>query len=559
MPTDTLRIAIAQLNPAVGDIEGNLDKARRARAQAARENADLVVFSELFIAGYPAEDLVLKPSFVAACGRAVEALVADTADGGPGIVIGTPWGGPDGVQNAVVVADGGRIEGVRAKVELPNYGVFDEKRIFRAGPLLGPVPFRSVRLGVPICEDIWIDEVVECLAETGAELLVVPNGSPYWRGKADQRLQVAVARVVESGLPLIYQNQVGGQDELVFDGASFGLNADRTLAFQMPAFIEQVSVTKWQRGMDSPFVCTEGPKVPLPDLDEANWTACVIGLRDYVDKNGAPGVVLGLSGGIDSAVCAVMAVDALGPDRVHCVMLPYRYTSSESLADAAELAATLAVRYDSLPIAPAVEGLENTLAPLLEGRPRDTTEENLQSRARGALLMAISNKLGPMLVTTGNKSEISVGYATLYGDMNGAFNPIKDLYKTEVLRLARWRNTHRPDGLLGPQGRVIPKRTIEKPPSAELRENQRDEDSLPPYQVLDAVLERLVEEDRSVAEIVAEGFDPQTVRRIESLLYGAEFKRRQAAPGVKITRRNFGRDRRYPITNRYRETAGEAS
>ncbi|MDH3196045.1 MAG: NAD+ synthase, partial [Hyphomicrobiales bacterium] len=431
-------------------------------------------------------------------------------------------------------------------------GVFDERRVFAAGPLPGPVDFRGRRIGVPICEDIWADQVAECLLETGAELLIVPNGSPYWVGKADLRIQVAVARIVETGLPVIYANQSGGQDELVFDGGSFGLNGDRTLAFQMPQFDTGLAVTRWQSGDDG-WLCTDGPKVELPDAAAANWQACVLGLRDYVDKNGFPGVVLGLSGGVDSALCAAIAVDALGADRVHCIMMPYRFTSNLSLSDAAECAQALGVRYDTLPIADAVEGFDTLLKPLFDDMPPGVAEENIQARVRGMTLMAVSNKFGAMVVTTGNKSEMSVGYATLYGDMNGGFNPIKDIYKSEVFRLARWRNNHHLPGFLGPEGVVIPESIIEKPPSAELREGQTDQDSLPPYDDLDAILEALVEDEKSVTEIAAAGFDIGVVRKVEKLLYIAEYKRRQAAPGVKITRRTFGRDRRYPITNLYRD------
>ncbi|PLX39199.1 MAG: NAD+ synthase [Hyphomicrobiales bacterium] len=557
-PLDTLRLAVAQLNPIVGDIAGNAEKVRAARRDAVALGADLVLFPELFIAGYPPEDLVLKPSFVAACREAVETLAAETADGGPGIILGTPWTESGKLHNSVALADGGRITAMRHKVELPNYGPFDEKRVFAPGPLPGPADFRGIRLGLPICEDAWVEDVCECLAETGAELLLVPNGSPYWHDKADLRLQVMIARVVETGLPLVYANQIGGQDELIFDGGSFGLAADRTLALQMADFEEAIALTVWQRGENGVWHCSEGPMVPARERSDADWQACVLGLRDYVNKNRFPGVVLGLSGGIDSAICAAIAVDALGPDKVHCVMLPYRYTSEESLSDAALCAEALGVRYDIVPIVDPVEGFEHVLAGLFEGRERDVTEENLQSRARGTILMAISNKFGDMVVTTGNKSEVSVGYATLYGDMNGGYNPIKDLYKTEVYRLAAWRNDHLPSGVLGPAGEVIPANIITKAPTAELRENQTDQDSLPPYDVLDDILQGLVENEESVAQIVARGHDQAIVKRVEHLLYIAEYKRRQAAPGVKITRKNFDRDRRYPITNRYRDPAGAA-
>jgi NAD+ synthase len=550
--TDTLRIAVAQLDSIVGDIAGNLEKARRARAEAGAAGADLVVLSELFIAGYPPEDLVLKPAFQDACRDAVNELVRDTADGGPGVVVGSPWPHEGKCYNAVALLDGGRIEGLRYKVELPNYGVFDELRVFEEGPLPGPVDFRGIRLGLPICEDIWFEQVPECLLETGAEILVVPNGSPYWQGKVDLRQQVAIARVVETGLPLVYVNQCNGQDELVFDGGSFGLNGDRSLAFQTPQFEQAITLTTWKK-VNGTWRCVDGPMAVLPGLEEANWRACVLGLRDYVNKNGFPGVVMGLSGGIDSAVCAAMAVDALGSGRVHCLMMPYRYTSNESLSDAAAIAEVLGVRYDIVPIEAPVEGFTSVLAPLFKGRTPDIAEENLQSRARGTVLMAVSNKFGSMVVTTGNKSEMSVGYATLYGDMNGGFNPIKDLYKTEVYDLARWRNANRPQDGLGPGGRIIPENVITRAPTAELRPNQTDQDTLPPYDALDDILECLVENEMRVAEVIARGHDRATVEKVERMLYVAEYKRRQAAPGVKITRKNFGRDRRYPITNKFRD------
>jgi NAD+ synthase len=468
------------------------------------------------------------------------------------LLVGTPWLDAGKLYNAVALLDAGTIAALRYKVDLPNYGVFDEKRVFAPGPMPGPVNFRGVRLGVPICEDIWGTEVVECLAETGAEILVVPNGSPYWRQKGDVRINIAVARVTEQGLPTIYVNQVGGQDELVFDGVSFGLHADCSLAFQFAAFEETVATTQWVR-QSGTWRCENGPQVAGVEADRADYSACVLGLRDYVNKNGFPGVVLGLSGGIDSALCAAMAVDALGAERVRCIMLPYKFTSQESLKDAAACAEALGVRYEIVPIAAAVEGFESALAPAFSGLPRDVTEENLQARTRGTILMAISNKFNLMVVTTGNKSEMSVGYATLYGDMNGGFNPIKDLYKTEVFRLARLRNRWKPDGAKGPDGPVIPDNIITRPPTAELRENQKDEDSLPAYAVLDPILERLVEREEPISAIVAAGFDCNTVMRVDRMINIAEYKRRQAAPGVKVTLKNFGRDRRYPITNRFRD------
>jgi NAD+ synthase len=553
-PPDVLRIAIAQLNPVVGDVAGNLAKAREARADAARHGADLVLFTELFIAGYPPEDLVLKPAFLAACERAVEEFAADTADSGPGVIIGTPLKRDSGTHNSIVFADGGKIIAERHKVDLPNYGEFDEKRVFQAGPeIAGPVNFRGVRLGIPICEDIWGDAgVCETLAETGAELLLVPNGSPYYRGKVDVRQQVVIRQVLESGLPMIYANQLGGQDELVFDGASFAIGADSSLAFQMSQFEETVAVTTWKRTGEG-WACSDGPMSKIPEKEEADYRACMLGLRDYVNKNGFKNVVLGLSGGIDSAICAALAVDALGEERLRAIMMPYRYTSKDSLKDAEDCARALGCRYDIVPIFEPVDGFSHALTQLFEGTEEGITEENLQSRTRGTILMAVSNKFGSMVVTTGNKSEMSVGYATLYGDMNGGFNPIKDLYKMQVYALSAWRNTTVPPGALGPSGIVIPQNIIDKAPSAELRPDQTDQDSLPPYPVLDDILECLVENEMGVDEIVARGHPRETVHRIEHLLYIAEYKRRQAAPGVKITKKNFGRDRRYPITNKFRD------
>jgi NAD+ synthase len=558
-PTDRLAIAIGQLNPIVGDIAGNADKARRARAEAARSGADIVALPELFLSGYPPEDLVLKPAFQAACRAKVEELARETAAGGPALLIGTPWLEERKLYNAYCLLDRGVIAAVRLKVNLPNYGVFDERRVFASGPPPGPVNFRGVRIGIPICEDIWTEwgdyeDVVECLAETGAELMIVPNGSPYSRDKDDVRLNIAVARVTESGVPLIYVNQVGGQDELVFDGASFALHADRALAFQLPAFHEIVKTLQWERSGNG-WRCADGSIFAIEeDDDKVDYFACMLGLRDYVNKNGFKGVVLGLSGGIDSALVAALAVDAIGADRVRCVMLPYRYTSKQSLDDAARVAKGLSIQYDVVPIESAVLGLEKALAPVFAGKSRDVTEENLQARARGTILMAMSNKFGLMVVTTGNKSEMSVGYATLYGDMNGGFNPIKDLYKTEVYRLARLRNGWKPDGALGPSAQVIPDNILTRAPSAELRENQTDQDTLPPYDVLDQILERLVEREEPVAKIVEDGFGRETVMKIERMLNLAEYKRRQAAPGVKVTLKNFGRDRRYPIVNRFRDS-----
>jgi NAD+ synthase len=505
------------------------------------------------ISGYPPEDLVLRPAFVRAAADVLHALEQESAaPGAPGLVVTLPWGQDGRVHNAVALVADGRTE-LRFKHELPNYGVFDEKRVFAPGPLPSPVTFRGIRIGLPICEDIWFATCAAHLAGQGAQVLLVPNGSPFEVEKLQQRLELARARVSESGLPLAYVNQVGGQDELVFDGGSFVMNRDGSLACLLPSWRESLFISHW--------TCTDG-RYHCDGVDRwheeprlaAVYNAMVLGLRDYVRKNRFTGVVLGLSGGIDSALTAAVAVDALGAGRVRGVRLPSRFTSEASLVDAQESADRLGIRLDTVAIEPPVSALEAVLQPLFAGRPRDVAEENLQARARGVLLMALSNKFGELLVTTGNKSEMSVGYATLYGDMCGGYSVLKDIYKTEVYALSRWRNEHVPDGAAGPDGLVIPESSLTKAPTAELRPNQTDQDSLPPYEVLDGILHGLIEDELSVDEIAARGFDHDTVARIQRLLYSAEYKRRQAPPGVKITRRSFGRDRRYPLTNAFRES-----
>ncbi len=546
----TQRIAIAQLNPHEGQIEANLRHIRAARARAAELGADLLVTPEFSLAGYPPEDLVRKSAFVTDCEAALDRLARDTEDGGPGLIVGGPWRDRDRIHNAAFIIDGGTIIARRAKHELPNYGVFDDKRVFDPGPAPGPVAFRGFRLGVLICEDWWFPAVSETLAETGAELLLSINGSPFEDGKAGRRVALAVARVVETGLAFVFCNQVCGQDELVFDGASFVLNPDRSLAALLPSFVEDIALTEWHR-RDGQLVCTPLALPPEPPSLENIYRGLCLGLADYVNKNGFPGILLGLSGGIDSALAAAIAADALGPGRVRAVMLPSPYTSRHSLDDAAECARLLGIRLDTIPITPAMQAIEGALAPLFADRPADITEENIQSRARGLLLMALSNKFGDMLLSTGNKSEMSVGYATLYGDMCGGYAVLKDVYKTSVFALSRWRNQGRPPGLLGPAGAVMPERVIAKPPSAELKPDQTDQDSLPPYDMLDAILAGLIEGEASVEDLVAQGFARETVVRVWKMLDRAEYKRRQAPPGVKITARAFGRDRRYPITNGY--------
>jgi NAD+ synthase len=545
---ETLKIALAQLNPHEGALTANAALIRKARAEAAKLGADLVVTPEFSIAGYPPEDLVRKPAFIAACEAAIAELAAETADGGPGLVVGGPWREGEKVFNALFLLEAGQIAARRAKHELPNYGVFDDKRVFDAGPAPGPIPFRGFRLGLMICEDWWFPAVSETLSETGAEILIAINGSPFEAEKHQARLDLAVSRCVETGLGFVFVNQVGGQDELVFEGASFVMNADRSLAHVMPMFTEGLRLTEWRREAGK-LVCAPGEIAPaLPRLEQI-YGAMVLGLRDYVNKNRFPGVVLGLSGGIDSAISAAVAVDALGADRVRAVMMPSPYTSIESLEDAAECAQLLGIRYENIGIGPAMEAFAGMLAPAFGNRSPDITEENLQSRIRGVTLMALSNKFGDMLLTTGNKSEMSTGYATIYGDMCGGYSVLKDVYKTTVFALSWWRNENQSAIGLGPKGMVMPERVITKPPSAELKPDQKDQDSLPPYEVLDAILEGLVEGEKSVDALVADGFDRALVLRVWRLLDRAEYKRRQAPPGVKITPRAFGRDRRYPITN----------
>jgi NAD+ synthase len=545
---ETLRIALAQINSHVGQLVDNLAAIRRARAEGARLGADLVVTPEFSVAGYPPEDLVRKPAFVADCEAAIAELAADTADGGPGLIVGGPWRDGGRLYNAAYVLDGGAIVGRRAKHELPNYGVFDDKRVFDAGPSPGPVAFRGFRIGLMVCEDWWFPAVPETLAESGAEILLSINASPYEADKHQNRVALAVHRVVETGLPFVFCAQVCGQDELVFEGASFVLNPDRSLAVQMPHFEPAVTLTEWTRAGDV-LVCA--PQALSPELDplESIYRSMMLGLGDYVRKNRFPGVILGLSGGIDSALSASVAVDALGPDMVRSFMLPSPYTSQDSLDDAAECARLLGISCDIVPITPAMAAFGEALGPLFAGRQADTTEENIQSRARGLILMAISNKFGSMVLTTGNKSEMSVGYATLYGDMCGGYSVLKDVYKTTVFALCRWRNEHHPRHALGPAGAVMPPRVISKPPSAELKPGQTDQDSLPPYDELDGILSGLIEGELGVDAMVERGYDRDTVLRVWRMLDRAEYKRRQAPPGVKITQRAFGRDRRYPITN----------
>ncbi|HIF58889.1 MAG TPA: NAD+ synthase [Rhodospirillales bacterium] len=550
--TINLSIALAQINPIVGDVDGNIELIQNVREEASVGGADILVAGELTVSGYPPEDLVLKPAFMDCIEEKVTALAAKTADGGPALIIGTPWRQDGKLFNAVMLLDKGKIVTIRYKNLLPTYGVFDEDRVFKRGPMPGPISFKGVRLGVMICEDMWKPDVTECLDESGAEILIVINGSPFEVDKPDQRLNLAVARVTETGLPLAYINLVGGQDELVFDGGSFVLNADRQLQVQMPVFVEGLFISEWIKS-DVGWSCLEGDIDPAHDTKEqilaSVYQAMVLGLRDYVNKNQFPGVILGLSGGIDSGLSAAVAVDAIGAQNVHCIMMPSPYTSRESLDDAAEQAKVLGISYDTVPIIDAMKVFEDMLAPVFGNIEADTTEENIQARARGLVVMAISNKFGFMPLTTGNKSEMSVGYATLYGDMCGGYSVLKDVYKTTVFSVSNWRNKNFIQGFLGPNGGAIPDRIINKKPSAELKPDQFDEDSLPPYDVLDDILISLIEGESAVDDIVAKGHDPETVRLVWHMLDRAEYKRRQAPPGVKISSRAFGRDRRYPITN----------
>ncbi|MEO0426634.1 MAG: NAD+ synthase [Pseudomonadota bacterium] len=549
--SDGLRVLVVQANPVAGDLEGNLAKAEAAWAEGKAAGVDLVMLPEMFLSGYQLLDLSVRPAFLRDCRSAIDRLAQACSDG-PALAIGAPIAGEGGVFNAYHVLADGRVKAECHKFHRPNYGVFDEKRLYAEGRAPGPVAINGCRVGFPICEDMWFDDVCEGLAEAGAEALLVPNGSPYEQGKYDKRLGHAVARGVETGLPLVYLNLVGGQDDQVFDGGSFGVNPGGKLAFQMPFFEDASRLIELERG-DAGWRIVPSESVPLPDEAALDYRAMVTATHDYVTKSGFSKVLLGLSGGIDSAMVATVAADALGPENVRGVMLPSRFTSQHSLEDAARCAKALGIRLDELPIGPGVDALTGSLAPLFEGRTEDVTEENLQSRLRGTLLMALSNKFGELLLTTGNKSEIAVGYATIYGDMNGAYNPIKDLYKTRVFAAARWRNAVHEPWMKAPAGEVIPARIIEKPPSAELREGQRDEDSLPPYPVLDGILEGLVEREAAVADLVAEGYDRETIERVQHLLYLSEYKRFQSAPGTKLTKKAFWLDRRYPIVNRWRD------
>ncbi len=548
---DRFRLTMAQLNATVGDLGGNARQAHDAWEAAKAAGSDFIAFPEMFVTGYQLQDLVMKPAFAADVRRVIEQLAADCADG-PAFGIGGPLWGADKPFNAYYICEGGEITATILKHHLPNYQVFDEVRYYHSANPQGPVSINGVRVGIPVCEDAWFEDVCETLQESGAEILLIPNGSPYHRNKVALRQSIVVSRVIETGLPATYLNLLGGQDDQVFDGASFVLNPHGVLTHQMPQFEAAVEHVDFER-TDDGWVALPGDKAALPDAWEADYRVMVEALRDYLRKTGFKQVVLGLSGGIDSALVATIASDAIGPENVHCVMLPSRYTSQISLDDATDVATRLGCRLDTVPITPAREAVTEALAPLFDGLEADVTEENIQSRLRGVMLMALSNKFGSMLLTTGNKSEVAVGYATIYGDMAGGYNPIKDLYKTRVFETCRWRNREHRDWMLAPAGEVIPPRVIDKPPTAELREDQKDEDSLPPYSDLDVMLEMLIDKEASVADVVAMGYDREWVKKVEGLIYISEYKRFQSAPGARLTPRAFWLDRRYPIVNRWRD------
>ncbi|SER74497.1 NAD+ synthase [Tranquillimonas rosea] len=549
--TQRFRLTLAQLNPTVGDLEGNAARIRDAWAAGRDAGADMVAFPEMFVTGYQVQDLVLKPAFVQAAMEQVEQLAAECADG-PALGIGAPYAFGDKLYNAYWICRDGAVVARVLKHWLPNDTVFDEVRLYDRGPISGPYSIGPVRIGTPICEDAWYDDVSEALAESGAQILLVPNGSPYFRDRFDTRLSHMVARTVETGLPLVYLNMVGAQDDQVFDGGSFVLNPHGALALQMPVFDETIAHVDFVES-DEGWRAEEGPRAVLPDAWEQDYRAMVEAVRDYCRKSGFAKVLLGLSGGIDSALVAVIAADALGPENVRCVMLPTEYTSQASLDDAAAVADALGCRLDEVAIDGPRQAVTDALAHLFAGHAPDLTEENIQSRLRGLSLMALSNKFGEMLLTTGNKSEVAVGYATIYGDMAGGYNPIKDLYKTRVFETCRWRNANHRDWMKGPEGVVVPPRVIDKPPTAELREDQKDEDSLPPYSVLDVILEQLIDREASIDEVVQLGHERALVEKVESLIYASEYKRFQSAPGTRLTPRAFWLDRRYPIVNRWRD------
>ena len=545
------QITLAQLNPTVGDLEGNYKVAIEAWEQAQKMGSDLIAFTELFITGYNTQDLIKKPSFFKAAQDQILKL-AKNCKNGPAIAIGGPAYLKGKLYNAYYILADGNVADVIMKHHLPNQNVFDEKRIFDEGEISGPYQIGPIRIGSPICEDAWHSDVSETLSETGAQLLLVPNGSPYYNGKNDVRLNKMVARVVETNLPLIYLNMVGAQDDQVFDGGTFALNRGGSLAIKLPLFEEALEHIVLEE-TDIGWNIIKGELAKVPCDKELDYHAMVMGLRDYCKKSGFEKVVLGLSGGIDSALVAVIASDAIGSANVRSIMLPSPYTSQTSLIDATDLVENLGCKSDTLPINDSLTAIDKTLSSTFEGRKIDLTEENIQSRLRGLLLMAVSNKFGEMLLTTGIKSEVSVGYSTIYGDMAGGFNPIKDLYKTKVFEISKWRNKNHRPWMKGPSGSIIPDSIITKAPTAELRPNQKDSDSLPDYPVLDAILTILVDEDGSTNDCLKAGYNKSDVSKVEKLLYESEYKRFQSAPGTRLSQRAFWLDRRYPIVNKWRD------
>jgi NAD+ synthase len=548
---NSFRLVVAQLNPKAGDLEGNAKKVRLAFQEAKEMNANLVAFPEMFLIGYQVGDLVRKPAFVTEVMKLVDILALEF-ESGPSVGLGAPYWDGEKLFNAYYILANGKIETIIKKHFLPNDNEFDEKRYFSEGPISGPYNVDGVRIGSPICEDAWHQDVCEAQVESGAEIFVVPNGSPYWRDKREERLQAMIARVIETDIPLVYLNMVGGQDDQGFDGMSFALNPKGELAMQMPAYDEVIQKLDFKK-IDGKWFAEKCILEKIPQQLELDYRTMVETLKDYVSKTGFKKVLLGLSGGIDSALVAVIAVDALGSENVRCVMLPSEYTSKSSLEDASKIAKNLKCTLNNVPISEPQSGVKNVLSDLFKGLDPDTTEENIQSRLRGLLLMAMSNKFGEMLLTTGNKSEVAVGYATIYGDMSGGYNPLKDLYKTRVFEISKWRNLNHRSWMRGPNTELINSSVLSKAPSAELRDNQKDEDSLPDYDILDSILKGFIDDDKSVAEIVNMGFDRKIVKEIEHLIYISEYKRYQSAPGTKLSRRAFWLDRRYPIVNQWRD------
>ena len=547
---EKLKIALAQLNPLVGGVSGNVDKLLKVRSEL-NNDVDLLVAPELYISGYPIDDLVLREDFLNLVENEIKRLVENTKDGKSAIIFGAPRKDNTAIKNSVYVAENGKIKAIKDKYELPNTGVFDEQRIFTEGKLEDCVTIKGIKFGLPICEDIWEKTVLEKLSNSGAEIIIAINASPFTISKSSERDHITLLRVKETKIPLVYLNRTGGQDELIFDGTSFGLNHDGNKFFCSSEFKEEISIIDFEKQNEKWI--GNGNITKSSSGTERLYKALVVGLRDYVNNNKFPGVVLGLSGGIDSALVAAIATDAFGPAMVHSIMLPSHFTGKDSLNDAEDTSNLLKINFSNLEINEAMKIIDKTLGKF-NGKSFSPgiTEENIQSRLRGLLLMALSNRYGYMVLATGNKSEYAVGYSTLYGDMCGGFAPIKDVWKTDVFKLCRWRNENFSELFKGPEGRVIPENIINKAPTAELRENQKDTDSLPEYEILDEILKGLVEKEISVEKIVSKGFERKIVEKISHLLARSEYKRFQSAPGPKVTSKAFGRDRRFPLTSGFR-------